>query len=346
MKPINTDKVSKLSRVMRRLNRNDQVKEIEKIAGLFPRGFYSIVASMAGTGKTWLMQYICCQLSLGGEILNGLSTEPPRKCLIFSGETGSDLLTLRLKKSAWKNDPTNVIIYSALEMATLGLNCWINTTDGQDTIANVLAIERPDIVFFDTLISFHTADESKQGEMTSLYTWLARVAKFYNCAIVCNHHTRKRPPQNTTKKFTQEDVIGSSAGVRLAANVFIITSQDKNNGGFINTVDNPKSWDKKTPPFTYEFIRTEKGIDFKVDINLKPEMSVPIRFFSWIKSLAPGSLFSLQDVQNACKITRYMAEEEIAKLFEYGSIDKVPMTIKGVKTMYWQLTRQLPSDWA
>lgn len=342
---IDNNKIATLMKFSKKLDRTQDIPEIEHIAGLFPRGFFSIVASMAGTGKTWLMQYIACQLSTGGEILGGLKEERAKKSLIFSGETGSELLTLRLQKSAWKIDTEKVRVYSALEMATAGVNCWLNTPEGQDNIFNIVAIEQPDIIFFDTLISFHTADESKQGEMTALYVWLARLARAFKCAIVCNHHTRKRPAQDSKRKFTQEDVIGSSAGVRLAANVFVITSEEKPSGGFINTVDNVKSWDKKTPPFTYEFINTPEGIDFAVNLNVRPEMSVPTRFFEWVKSLDFGAMFAVSDVEKQCKCTRYMAQEQIDKLFEYGSIDKCPMNIKGKQEMYYQLVRILPKTW-
>lgn len=342
---INNNKIAQLIQFSKKLDREQDIPEIEKIAGMFPRGFYSIVASMAGTGKTWLMQYIACQLSTGGEILGGLSTEKAKKTLIFSGETGSELLTLRLKKSAWKIDADKVKVYSALEMATAGINCWLNTPDGQSTIFNIVAYEQPDIIFFDTLISFHTADESKQGEMTELYVWLARLARAFKCAIVCNHHTRKRPAQDSKRKFTQEDVIGSSAGVRLAANVFVISSEEKPAGGFINTVDNVKSWDKKTPPFTYEFINTPEGIDFAINLNVKPEMSVPTRFIDWVKSLEPGAMFTVTDIEKQCKCTRYMAQEQIDKLFEYGSIDKCPMSIRGKSETFYQLVRMLPKVW-
>lgn len=342
---IDTKKAEQLIKFSKKLNRKQEIPEIEKIAGMFPRGYYSIVASMAGTGKTWLMQYIACALSTGGEILGGMSEERSKKTLIFSGETGSELLTLRLQKSAWKIDEDKIRVYSALEMATAGINCWLNTPDGQENIFNIVAIEQPDLIFFDTLISFHTADESKQGEMTELYVWLARLARAFKCAIVCNHHTRKRPAQDSKRKFTQEDVIGSSAGVRLAANVFVISSEEKPSGGFINTVDNVKSWDKKTPPFTYEFINTPEGIDFAINLNIRPEMSVPTRFFDWVSSLEAGAMFSVSDVEKQCKCTRYMAQEQVDKLFEYGSIDRVFMTIKGRQEAYYQIVRMLPKTW-
>lgn len=326
----------------RKLERAD-IPEIERIAGLFPRGFISIVASMAGTGKTWLTQYLACQLSIGGEICGGLATNTaPKKCVIFSGETGSDLLILRLNKSAWKVNSHNVSIYNAIEMATNKTPLWLNDEAGQRNVTEIMNVEQPDIVWFDTLISFHTADESKQGEMTSLYVWLARMARFYKCAVVCNHHTRKRPASDAKRKFTQEDVIGSSVGVRLASSVYVISSEDKPGGGFVNTVDNVKAWDRKVPPFSYEFINTPGGIDFAINLNIKPELSVPGRFFEWITQLAAGALFTVNDVASVCKISRPIAQDTIDKYIEYGSIERVSMMTREHGSVYYQLVRMLP----
>lgn len=342
---ISPERSALLAKFSHNLDRVENMPEIERIAGLFPRGYISIVASMAGTGKTWLMQYIACQLSLGGEILQGLATTHKSKTLIFSGETGSELLQLRMNKSAWKADSAMIKIYSSIELATHNISCWLNTPEGQENIVTIVANERPDIIFFDTLISFHTVDESKQGDMTAIYVFLARIAKAFNCAVVCNHHTRKRPATDSKRKFTQEDVIGSSAGVRIASSVYVISSQDKPNGGFINTVDNVKAWDKKVYPFTYEFINTPEGVDFNINLNVRPEQSVGDRFFDWVKSLSFGALFTVADVEKHCKCTRYHAQDQIDKLFEYGTIDKAPVSVRGKEEMFYQIVRDMPKVW-
>ena len=334
---INPSKQQMLAKFAHTINKDDNVANIERIAGLYPRGYISIVASMAGTGKTWLMQYIACQLSTGGRILNGLTESGAMKCLIFSGETGAELLTLRQKKTCWKANPCNITVYSAIELATAGMSCWLNTPDGQDTIFQIVQATTPDIIWFDTLISFHTADESKQGEMTTIYVWLARLAKAFKCAVVCNHHTRKRPASDSKRKFTQEDVIGSSAGVRLAASVYVISSKDKEGGGFVNTVDNVKAWDKKVPPFSYEFTTTSEGIDFIIDLNIRPDLSVPQKFATWLASFEYGNIITVSDVMNACQCSRYFAEQSIDKAVTNGVLVPHETIIRGRTEIFYSL---------
>lgn len=282
--------------------RDDVTPDTEKIAGLFPRGYISVVASMPGAGKTWLMQYIACQLSVGGKILDGIvAKSKPQKTLILAGETGKKMLDKRLAKTNWSYEPKNIKVYEAIKWAKLGVPYMINSKEGQETIAKVIEIERPAVLWLDTFLSFHTAEESKMSEMTAIYQFLLRMAGYYNLAIVLNHHTRKKPNSvtNEKRKYTQDDVIGSSAGIRLANNVFIISVEDLSEGRSIQTVNNVKSWDKKIPPFSYEFIDDEEGnLDFKISFDTEGNnifWSARERLKAYIASLAPGAMITAQD---------------------------------------------------
>lgn len=298
---ISSEKLNRIASFGKTLDRSNTVADVDRIAGLFPRGHLSIVASMAGTGKTWFTEYLACRLSMGGSILSGLVSKSKRmKTVIFAGETGTDLLDYRLSLTNWEYDAERVKAYNAVEMMMGNIPCMLNTPEGQETFASIFAIEKPDIVFVDTLISFHSMDESKQGEMTAIYTFLLRLAKAFDCAVVVNHHTRKRPANFTGKRFTQEDIIGTSAGVRLCACAYIIMAEEDQSGGSTMTVINAKSWYKKVPEFTYKFVHDEAGlIDFEVsfDINSKNLMwSIRDRFASLLKSHEEGSMLKVADV--------------------------------------------------
>lgn len=298
---ISSEQLNRVASFGKQLDRNNRVADVERIAGMFPRGHLSIVASMAGTGKTWFTEYLACCLSRGGRILNGLVAKSKRmKTVILAGETGTDLLDYRLSLTKWEYDPERIKAYNAVEMMMADLPCMMNTPQGQETIITIFAHEKPDIVFVDTLISFHSVDESKQGEMTAIYTFLLRLAKAFNCAVVVNHHTRKRPANFTGKRFTQEDIIGTSAGVRLCATAYIIMAEEDGSGGSTMTVMNPKSWYKKVPEFQYKFVTDEAGlIDFEIsfDVNTKNLMwSIRDRFAALLKSLEAGSILKVAEV--------------------------------------------------
>ena len=282
--------------------RDDVTPDTERIAGLFPRGYISVIASMPGAGKTWLMQYISCQLSVGGRILDGVVAKSPKyKSLILAGETGKKMLDKRLAKTNWGFEPKNIRVYEAIKWAKLGIPYMLNTVEGQETIAAVVEIERPSVIWFDTFISFHTADEGKVSEMTAIYQFLLRMANYYNLAVVLNHHTRKKPSSIRGEKpvYTQDDVIGSSAGIRLANAVYIITTEQLDAGRSIQTVTNAKSWDKKVPPFSYEFIEDDNGdLDFKISFDTEGNnifWSARERLREYISSFAHGAMITVQD---------------------------------------------------
>lgn len=299
---ISQEKLNLLLSAGEDLYRDDVTPDTERIAGLFPRGYISVVASMPGAGKTWLMQYIACQLSLGGNILNGIVAKSPKyKSVILAGETGKRMLDKRLAATNWGYEPKNIRIYEAIKWAKLGIPYMINTVEGQATIAAVVEAERPAVLWLDTFISFHTAEESKMSEMTAVYQFMLRMASFYDMAIVLNHHTRKKPSSvNGEKtKYTQDDVIGSSAGIRLANAVYIISVEEGEAGHSVQTVRNVKSWDKKVPPFTYEFIEDADGnTDFKIGFDTEGNnvmWSAHERLKEYIHSLAAGAFITTQD---------------------------------------------------
>lgn len=284
--------------------RDDVTPPIEKIAGMFPRGYISTVASMPGAGKTWLMQYIACQLSVGGKILGGMVAKSPKyKCVIFAGETGKTLLDQRLAQTNWEHDPDRMIIYEAITWAKNRIPYMINTVEGQATISDVVEIERPAIVWFDTFISFCSADESKQEVMNMVYQYLLRLASEYNIAVVLNNHTRKKPSARKGEgkaTYTQDDVIGSSAGIRLAHSIFIISVDALDEGKSLQTVTNVKSWDAKIPPFTYQFTTDNDGyLDIAVGFDTAGKnifWSIRERITEYVRSMNTGAYITVADV--------------------------------------------------
>lgn len=331
---ISPDKLARVLEFGKTLERKNDLPDIEKIAGLFPRGFMSIVASAPGTGKTWLMQYLTCQLSTGGRILNGLvAKSKPYKSIILSGETGSYLLEKRLSLTNWSYDSRRIKVYSSVDMSLAGMNCMINTQEGQETLIAIVYQEKPDIIFLDTLISFHTCDESNQAEMTAIYTFLLRIAKSFNCAVVLNHHTRKkgRGPDKVLR-YTQDDVIGSSASIRLASAVYAIekvNDETNNDRGMPKMmVHNVKNWDKRVPDFTYQFIHPlddEDLIDFKIGFdtdNVNIFWSMRERLKEYISSLERGTYINPEGAAQSINTTPENARNYLEEFTKKNLLDR------------------------
>ena len=282
--------IAKVISLGHELDRDQPLPDIEKIAGLFPRGFLSLYAAQAGTGKTWFMQYIACRLSMGGNILAGLVPKSKRmKTVIFAGETGKYLLNKRLQSTCWAYDKSRIKVYDAVELQRNDIPIMLNSEEGRITTLAIMEHEKPDIIFYDTLISFHTADESKQGEMTTIYTFLLKLANEFS----------------PNSRRTQDDVIGSNVGVRLASRVFIAERlQDgitDDEGMPTISVHDEKQWDKRIPDFSYQFIvdPATNLLDFAINwgnTEQSQAWSLRERVRNLVKSHEAGAILKAEDV--------------------------------------------------
>lgn len=333
---ISRQTLNRVSSFSHELDREEQLPDIERIAGLYPRGYISIFAAQAGTGKTWFMEYIACALSRGGNILDGLVAKSRKmKVVIFAGETGKFLLVKRLQATNWDYDKSRIKVYDAVELQREEIPILLNTTEGRATTIQILAEEKPDIIFFDTLISFHGADESKQGEMTSIIIFLLKLASEFNCAIVLNHHLRKRPSKMSKVKYTpgQDDVIGSNVAVRMASAVFIAYANDeeaeeaeKFNGMPLVTIREAKSWDKKVPTFSYQMIHDDADkIDFIIEWGNNEgtrDRSLRERITSLVESHEAGAILSADDVARDLSTSKDSARKYMEELADKGRVER------------------------
>lgn len=334
---ISSKTLSRVGAFSHELDREEQLPDIERIAGLYPRGYMSIFAAQAGTGKTWFMEYIACALSRGGNILSGLVPKSRRmKTVIFAGETGKYLLVKRLQSTNWEYDKSRIKVYDAIELQREEIPILLNTTEGRATLITIMEQEKPDVIFFDTLISFHSADESKQGEMTSVVTFLLKIAEAFNCAVVLNHHLRKR--SNKQSKYptqpTQDDVIGSNVAVRMAASVFIAfdtdsddpMASDEHEGMPHVTIKEVKSWDKKVPTFSYQMIHDDaEKIDFVIDWGdtaKASERSLRERVKALVDSHEAGAILSADDVARDVSTSKDSARKYMEELAEKGRVER------------------------
>lgn len=334
---ISLKTLSRVGAFSHELDREEQLPDIERIAGLYPRGYMSIFAAQAGTGKTWFMEYIACALSRGGNILSGLVPKSRRmKTVIFAGETGKYLLVKRLQATNWEYDKSRIKVYDAIELQREEIPILLNTTEGRATLITIMEQEKPDVIFFDTLISFHSADESKQGEMTSVVTFLLKIAEAFNCAVVLNHHLRKRSNKNAKIPSTpnQDDVIGSNVAVRMASSVFIAyddsnddpQAEDEQNGMPRVTIKEVKSWEKKVPTFSYQMIYDDTGkIDFFIEWGITEktrERSLRERVSALVNSHESGAILSADDVARDISTSKDNARKYMEELTEAGRVER------------------------
>ena len=125
------------------------------IFGCFPRGGLSVVIAAPGTGKTWFVLRIACDLSVGGPIFEGFAEETkPLKSLIFAGEAGSDLLLQRAYDTHWDFNKDNIAIIDMTNAESNDISLMLDTEEGKKNIDTFISKNKPDIVFFDTFCPF------------------------------------------------------------------------------------------------------------------------------------------------------------------------------------------------
>ena len=198
------------------------------ISGYFPRGGLSIVVAAPGTGKTWFILRIACDLSIGGPIFDGFAEEArPLKSLIFAGEAGSELLLHRVYDTHWDFNMDNITIIDMINAENDGVSLMFDTEAGRRNIEIFISENKPDIVFFDTFGSFHSHNESKSSEMRSIIRFLTGLAQKYDVAVVVTHHTRKSGSRAKKNPLTQDDSLGSIAITGNASVVVAIESFPK-----------------------------------------------------------------------------------------------------------------------
>lgn len=237
-----------------------KVEPTEKIGDLFPRGFITLIASEPGSGKTWIALKLACEASIGGNIFEKLETfAPARRVIYFCGETGAELINERLKLLQANFEPENVFLFTASDMAEEDF--YLDSQVGRHQIRDLVTNIKPELIIFDTLISFHRSDESSQKDMTAIYAFLQTLAKKSRSAIVCMHHLRKRNNNNPERERTQDDLIGTSAGIRLASKVYLLKSEAQSfqdEERLYIELRNVKSWWKRDKPVLFCLTTTEK----------------------------------------------------------------------------------------
>lgn len=188
-----------------------------EFVGGFPKEHVSILASAPGSGKTWFVLKHALDMSVGGSVFMGFATnQKPSKALIMCGEGGLKMLLERKREITTDYNPENIAIYTQTDLAEAEVEICLDSKDGCDNLRKIIAGEKADVCYLDSLIAFRDENENEQQSTSRIIKKLITIARATNCAIVATHHTRKRK-RGDTGDATQDDIIGSSAITRLCA---------------------------------------------------------------------------------------------------------------------------------
>ena len=188
----------------------------EFIAGLFRKGYPSILVAEPGLGKTILVQRLVCDLSIGGPIWGGFSSSIPKSVLMFCGEAGLTMLNERLESSGWSFDKEKIKVLDSRTAWKGGVYPALDTEKGREVFRRFIETVKPDLVVIDSLGSF-AEDESGREAMKSVFDFLLSTGDSYGCAHLLIHHLRKRKNNERSLPLDLSEVIGSSVITRHSA---------------------------------------------------------------------------------------------------------------------------------
>lgn len=244
----------------------------EMIGGIFPRGGVSVMAGQQGTGKSLLMQKFCSDVSLGGEILDGVSGyAAKRKTVYFVGELPVNTMNDRQRTAEWRQNPDNLILYSRITMAKNQIPLDLDDGEGFRNVAEIIIDEKPDLVVFDSLMSFLSCDESDMKAMQGAFTKMVRLADDMQCAVVVVHHIRKRKALERASRLHMDDIIGSSIITRNASLAIGAEKIKTDDGEEMVYVSNLKSWYAPLDQFAFRISRDDYKVFRGIEIELNPK---------------------------------------------------------------------------
>lgn len=222
----------------------------EMIGGMFPRGYLAVVTADSGAGKTWLLLRVACDLSRGGEVLDGLAEhDKPMKVLFLEGDFGPGLIEARLKQTGFERGPGFKVLYKS-EVEQDGFSLDLGTLEGQENLRVVIESYRPDIAFLDTVSPFHGLEENDNTAMKPIFQFCNRLAAEYDLAFVAAHHARKPKRSEANMPLTQHDTVGASVIQRIVSYMIGMEAHEEN-GRKAHVVRVLKSWFKQIDPFAF-----------------------------------------------------------------------------------------------
>jgi KaiC/GvpD/RAD55 family RecA-like ATPase len=312
----------------------------EFIAGLFRKGYPSILVAEPGLGKTILVQRLICDLSLGGPVWGGFGSSNPQNTLMFCGEAGLGILNERLESSGWKFDRERIKILDSRTAWKGGMYPALDTDEGREVFRSFIETVKPDLVVIDSLGSF-AEDESGREAMKTVFDFLLSTGDRYGCAHLLVHHLRKRKNNERNLPLDMSEVIGSSVITRHSALVIGMEKRRQKDSATLPVegsahaneiiVRSLKTCDKPFPPFSFAIESEEAdGIEhLSIRFNLNPPAGddKQVRVWNVIREkFGDGTAFQKSDIRPLCEavspdyIKKLLTEwTDLGRLERFGS---------------------------
>jgi len=197
------------------------------VPDLIPRGYLTWLFGYPKTGKSWLALRLACDVSTGGEILEGFCTTRRGRVLYILGDTDKRQPLYRLSKTNWKFNEENLKFVYLNELEKKGLDLDLSSDEGKKLLEILLKTYSADLVIIDSLSSFVSGDLMGDKEAKPIAIYLNQIAQKFNIGLVVLHHSRKPKKESENAQISQHDLTGSGALTRFSAVTIGIELKEK-----------------------------------------------------------------------------------------------------------------------
>ena len=237
----------------------------------------------------------------------------------------------------WAIYPPNVKVVDQYTFESSDNSVMLDDSEGWLNTLSIVRLCKPDIIFWDSFMSFHERDENKATEMKPIIKKLNDLARNFNCAVVLVHHSRKRTAKERSLSLNQDDVIGSSVFNRIVGLIIGIEPMKEDEKTLL--VRPLKTWFSAFMPFTYRITEDLDGNTI-MQMDLAPATVNNSKIAVWnylISTFEIGEWFSLSDIvisEITPAVTLRQVKRILADFTKTGKLDKQGST----KGMEYSLT--------
>ena len=193
-------------------------------AGYVPKGYVSLVAGAAGSGKSALVLWLAKSVTTVAPWPDGSPNTTPTGKVVWCDTEATQAILLE-RAQAWGIPLENIII-PALDPERPLEDVLLDDPKGWEALEREVKTHRPPLVVIDSLRGSHRSEE-KDAPMQALMSKLANLARDHQAAVIVVHHLRKRNELERADVVEPDRVRGSGVIVAMSR---LVLAVDRPNG--------------------------------------------------------------------------------------------------------------------
>lgn len=229
------------------------------IQGAVPERTTTIIGGLQGIGKSWVLLDTALELTREMSLTVFGKGQGGKKVLYFDEENGENLLADRLRLLlANKPDCSLDRIKFAVDQ-----RMSLSDTAGYTRFVNYVKETEPEVVFIDSLIQIHSANENDAPAMTEVLNKLRAVRDEFNLTVFLLHHESKSvySKEDENKDPTAGDLRGSNAIAASVESVFTLRKRE----GLLSLYHTKARFSEALVPRIINLANAGNGVSLKVD---------------------------------------------------------------------------------